>query len=304
MARLNRLNRIRTRLHRLGISSDAPSYPDIEYLLVPGGGGGGCGFGSTIGLGGGGGGGNVQPGTMLAADYLGYFEIIVGAGGPGASTLASGSNGSDTVLAANGSTFDEAFGGGGGGAGGNPSGTVGVIGGGNGNDKNATPSVSSNGFSGGNAIAACGAAGGGAGAAGNGASASGVTPVGAAGDGGLADIRDWGDIGAYDHFGYGGGGGAFALTTTRSANTTGLGCARYSGGGVGGSYNAVDGPEFTGDGGGGGGNTRGGIGAVGMFCFKYPNTFPLPTDTDVVHDYYDNGTEHVYFCYTSGYFQF
>ena len=282
-----------------------------EVLLAGGGGGGGR--QNTNGGGGGGGGGGIGIGKINFKRGITY-NITIGSGGIGASTITSGNNGGNTSII--GDVISEtAYGGGGGGilnglnggSGGGASAPSATQTGGIGT-KGLSLSGSNNaiityyGNSGGNSIFSTNLVrGGGGGGAANIGEIGGASYGGTGGNGILSTIS-----GIETYYGAGGGGGAGA------GGTGGIGLGGLGGGGSGGdpTTKPIDGTPNTGSGGGGGhaynnngvySGYNGGNGGSGVVIIKYPVNYPIITgNNNVINTTFDNNNFSYAFFANSG----
>lgn len=255
-----------------------------EVLLVGGGGGGGRQI--NVSGSGGGGGGGVGIGKIMFKSGL-IYNITIGNGGAGSTTLSSGNNGGNTSII--GDVINEtAYGGGGGGS------TIGLNGGSGGgasapsatqlggiSTKGLSLSGSNNaiityyGNNGGNSIFSTNLVrGGGGGGAANSGEISGASYGGNGGNGILSSIT-----GIDTYYGAGGGGGS-------GIGGGGIGLGGLGGGGNGGTkiISTTNGISNSGSGGGGGGGNTlssissiGGNGGSGVVIIKYPVNYPIIT---------------------------
>ena len=279
-----------------------------EVLLVGGGGGGGRQI--NVSGSGGGGGGGVGIGKIMFKSGL-IYNITIGNGGAGSTTLSSGNNGGNTSII--GDVINEtAYGGGGGGS------TIGLNGGSGGgasaplttqiggiSTKGVSLSGSNNaiityfGNNGGNSIFSTNLVrGGGGGGAANIGEISGNSYGGNGGDGILSSIT-----GIDTYYGAGGGGGS-------GIGGGGIGLGGLGGGGNGGTkiISTTDGISNSGSGGGGGGgNTTsaissiGGNGGSGVVIIKYPIYYPIITgNNNVINTTFDNNNFSYAFFANSG----
>lgn len=248
---------------------------DVFFLgaLCIGGGGGGSRDNNNAETGGGGGGGlrftrylPVNPGEILT--------IVVGSGGPGATSNGSGTAGGNTTISRGGTTLLQANGGGGGtittgGTGGTGTTLGGIIGGGNGGNGGNEDNTNNTDGGGGGAGGYSGNGGVGGTNAGTGGNGTG----GGGGGGGAAGT------------GGGGGGGVGLLGGDGTLNGTGGtgGGTNPGGGGSGGSTGSGLNGGLYGGGGGGNDGASGGNGANGAARIIWgPNrTYPSTNATNV-----------------------
>jgi autotransporter-associated beta strand protein len=214
----------------------------VDYLVVGGGGGGGKAEPNPFGDGAGGGGAG---GYLYTSGFTlegGIYSVIVGAGGSGATSIATrGSNGADSVF-----------------------GTITAVGGGGGGSDNTDINGVNKGASGGS--------GGGAASYATGVPATESATAGGSGTVGQGNAGGGSNTGLSSRGG-GGGGGASAAGTTASTNNGGAGGAgtantisggtvTYAGGGGGGANGNATAGSATGGGGAGGRNGAAGSNAT------------------------------------------
>ena len=238
-----------------------------NVLVIAGGGGGGGANTTTTNAGGGGAGGYMESGVTTFGEIIlstgKAYRVTVGAGGPGGSAGAQGTNGGDSYFGLN-----YALGGGGGGGSAAGAGKAGGSGGGSATGVSIGTATSriyqtgSNGGQGDNALAGD-PGGGGGGAGGIGANATSILPRANGGSGLTSTIT--GNSVAYA----GGGGGGV------DSGPSGIG---NSGSGNGGSASAgANGTANLGGGGGGAGYgaaaASGGAGGSGVIIIRYPANY-------------------------------
>jgi len=271
-------------------ASLAPATPTLEFLVIGGGGGGGERTGGFGGAGGGGAGGyrnnvsgELSGGSAVAesplALILGTYQIVVGAGGAGATaTDAHGSAG--TRSAFNLITSQ----GGGGGTSSARGYSQGGSGGGGANTSAFGTGITKEGFNGGNAGTGSLQVGGGGG---GGAGAIGVSVVGGAGGGanGGAGLSSSITGSSVPRGGGGGGGG-----------NSGSGGTGGTGGGGNGTVNTTAGNGTVNTGGGGGGTSsgNGGNGGSGIVIFTVPTTVSVSFTGGVTQTNSTVGSKQVY----------